>query len=128
MAVLPDGRVVTSGAGIGYGGDVLVWDPDEPGTRAVELYRYRSRVSVTALAALPDGRVVGGISSADQVWLWDVQGSSPGRLLACSVHALATSHSPSGARLYIGHARGGISCWEVHAVTQNMPGARQRAG
>jgi WD40 repeat protein len=124
-AVLPDGRVVTGG-GRGYdGGRVLVWDPAEPGAAPVELGRHERGAG--AAAVLPDGRVVTG-GYDDRVWLRDVQSSSPGTLLACSAYALATSLSPSGARLFIGHAVGGISCWEVRPATQNMPGARQRAG
>ena len=124
VAVLPDGRVVTSGGD--DDGRVLVWDPAEPGAGPVELGRHdgsgwgRWRCCRT-----------GGWSPADdddRVRLRNVQSSSPGTLLACSAYALATSLSPSGARLFIGHAEGGISCWEVRPATQNTPGARQRAG
>ena len=113
--------MVTSGGR----GRVLLWGPAEPGTGPVELGRREG--GVRAVAALPDGRVV--TSSYDyQLRLRNVQNSSPGTLLACSADALATSPSPSGARLFIGHALGGISCWEVRPATQNTPGARQRAG
>jgi WD40 repeat protein len=127
VAVLPDGRVVTGG-GSGFSGGrglVLVWDPDEPGMGPVELGQHDGPVK--AVAVLPDGRVVtsGGDS---RVRLWDVQSSSPGSLLACSTYALATSLSPSGAHLIIGHARGGISRWELSSATQDTPGARRRAG
>jgi WD40 repeat protein len=121
VAALPDGRVVSGGDD----GRVLVWNPAEPGAGPVELGRHDRRV--VAAAALPDGRVVTG-GDDDRVRLWDVQSSSPGSLLACSAYALATAPSPSGARLFIGHAVGGISCWEVRPTTQNTPGARQRAG
>jgi WD40 repeat protein len=121
VAVLPDGRVV-SGSG---NGRVLVWDPGDPATGPVELGRHDR--GVAAVAVLPDGRVVSG-GDDDRVRLWDVLSSSPGSLLACSAYALATSPSRSGARLFVGHARGGISCWEVRAAAQNMPGARQHAG
>jgi WD40 repeat protein len=87
----------------------------------------RDEGTVRAVAVLPDGRVVTG-GDDDRPRLWDVRSSSPGSLLACSAYALATAPSPSGARLFIGHARGGISCWEVRATAQNTPGARQRAG
>jgi WD40 repeat protein len=125
--VLPDGRVVTgsydSGSDDDYnaaGGDarVLVWDPAEPGARPVEVGRHVDRVK--AVAVLPDGRVVTG-SYDDRVWLWNVQNTSPGTMLACSAYALATSLSQSGARLFIGHAESGISCWEVRPATQNTP-------
>jgi hypothetical protein len=123
IGVLPDGRVVTGGSGLG-GGRVLVWDPAEPGTGPVELGRDEGVVA--AVAVLPDGRVVTG--GDYQVRLRNVQSSSPGTLLACSAYALATSLSPSGARLFIGHAVGGISCWEVRSAAPNMSGARQRSG
>ena len=84
-------------------GRVLVWDPAEPGAGPVELGRHAGGVG--AVAVLPDGRVVTG-GDDDRVRLWNVQSNSPGTLLACSAHALATSLSPSGARLFIGHAAG----------------------
>ena len=90
LAELPDRRVVTGGDYRG-GGRVLVWDPAEPGTGPVELGRVEDGVG--AVAVLPDGRVVTG-AGGDRVRLWDVQSSSPGTLLACSVYALATSLSP----------------------------------
>ena len=65
------------------------------------------------MAVLPDGRVVTG-GGDGRVRLWDKRGSSPDTVLACSASALATSLSPSGARLFIGHTAGGISCWKVH--------------
>jgi WD40 repeat protein len=124
VAVLPDGRVVTGGRAYDDG-RVLVWDPAEPGAGPVELCRHER--GVKAVAVLPAGRVVTG-GHDDRVHLRNVQSSSPGTLLACSAYGLATSLSTSGARLFIGHAMGGISCWEVRPATQNTPGARQRAG
>jgi len=119
VAVLPDGRVVTGVEGaFGEDGRVLVWDPAAPDTGPVELGRHKG--AVRAVAVLPDGRVVSG-GGDDRVWLWHVQSSSRGTLLACSAYALAASLSPTGARLFIGHAAGGISCWEVHTVTQRTP-------
>jgi WD40 repeat protein len=75
LDVLPDGRVVTGG---GFGDwRVLVWDPAKPGAEPVELGRHkpkaeRSIAGITAVAALPDGRVVtgGGLGDA-RVLLWD---------------------------------------------------------
>jgi WD40 repeat protein len=111
MAVLPDARVVTGGD---YDGRVLAWDPAAPGAGPVELGRHDREVS--AVAVLPDGRVVTG-GGDDRVRLRNVQSSSPGILLACSAYALAISLSSSGARLFIGHAVSGISCWEVRPGT-----------
>jgi len=113
VTVLPDGRVVTGHSGFD-GGRVLVWDPAEPGTGPAELGRHEGVVQ--AVAVLPDGRVVTG--GLDGVRLRNMQDGSPGTLLACAAYALASSLSPSGARLYIGHAAGGISSWEVRAATQ----------
>jgi WD40 repeat protein len=104
---------------------VLVWAPAEPGADPVELGRHDG--GVWAVAVLPDGRVATG-GHDDQVRLRNVQSNSPGTLLACSAYALATSLPPSGARLFIGHAEGGISFWEVRPATQNALGARQHAG
>jgi WD40 repeat protein len=132
VAVLPDGRVVTGGydddrvlmRDPGAAGRVLVWDPAAPGTGPVELGRHER--GVYAVAVLPDGRVVTG-GRDDHIRLWNVQSSSPRTLLACSANALAVSLSPSAARLFIGHAAGGISCWELRPATQNAPRARQPA-
>jgi hypothetical protein len=108
VTALPDARVVTGGFD-----RVLVWDPAVPGAGPVELGRLGG--GVTAVAALPGGRAVtAGFDG--RVLVWDVQSRSPGSVLACSASVLATSLSPSGARLFIGHARGGISCWEVRAA------------
>ena len=114
VAALPDGRVVT----VGYDDRVLLWDPAEPGADPIELGAQQG--GVRRAAALPDGQVVTG-GDNDQVRLWNVQSNSPGTLLACSAYALAVSPSPSGARLFIGHVRDGISCWEIRAVAQNTP-------
>ena len=88
-AVLPDGRVVTGGGDVGR---VLVWDPAEPGAAPVELGRHEGEGGVGAAAVLPDGRVVTG--SGGRVRLRNMQGSSPGTLLACSAYALATRYLP----------------------------------
>src|SRR5207253_2990369 len=109
VAVLPDGRVVTGGVGVGVGVRELGWDPTGPGTRPVAHARGgaaarvaaglpggrvvgRHDAGVAAVAVLPDGRVVTG-GDDDQVRLWDVRSNSPGSLLACSAYALATSPS-----------------------------------
>jgi WD40 repeat protein len=122
VAVLPDGRVVTChhrvpGDWLNYGW-LLLWDPAEPGTAPVELGRHKSRL--TAVTALPDGRVVTG-SIDRKILLWDARSTSPGISLACSVHALATSLSLPGTRLFIGHGAEGMSCWVIHAAQQNAP-------
>ena len=118
VAVLPDGRVVTSSGFSGTG--LLVSDPDKPRARPIELGRDEDGVS--AVAVLPDGRVVTSSDRSGWVRLWFMQEErSPGTLLMCSVNALATSFSPSGARLFISHVPRGFSCWEVRLATQNAP-------
>ena len=85
----------------------------------------------------PRGLGVGGAAgrAAGQRWrrigrvqLWDMQSSRASSLLACSAYVLVTSPSPVGARLFIGHAGGGISCWEVRAAAENTREARKCAG
>jgi WD40 repeat protein len=121
VAVLPDGRVVTGGDD----GRVLAWDPAEPGTGPVELGRHQG--GVTAVAVLPDGRMVTS-GGDDRVRLWNKPGSSLETVLACSASALATSLSPSGARLFIGHTAGGISCWEVRPGDPRQSAGSARPG
>jgi WD40 repeat protein len=86
VAVLPDGRVVTGGdngrlASDPDDGRVLLWDPASPGAAPVLLGRHDNWV--TAVAVLPDGRVVtgghgGGLGTPNDggVLLWDP--ASPG--------------------------------------------------
>ena len=65
---------------------MLVWDPAEPGTGPVKLGRHEG--GATAVAVLPDGRVVTG--GYDRVHLRNVQSSSPGTLLVCSAQAFVS--------------------------------------
>ena len=66
VGVLPDGRVASGGDD----GQVLVWDPADPGAGRVELGRHPG--SVRAVGVLPDGRVVSGGGSGDgRVLVWD---------------------------------------------------------
>jgi len=120
MAVLPDGRLASGGRD----GRVLVADPADPGAGPAELAGRHDDI-VTALAVLPDGRLASG--GRWRVLVWDTQSGPARSLLVCSAFALATSPSPSGACLFIGHARGGISCWEVRAPAQQTlePGSTQ---
>ena len=122
VAVLPDGRVVTGGHDDRR---VLVWDPAEPGSRPGR--------------ARPPRRAGWGRWRCCRTGGWSPAATMTG--CGCGMcratHPALCSHappprsllpsSPSGARLFIGHAAGGISCWEVRPATQNTPGARQRA-
>jgi len=119
VAVLPDGRLASGG----NGGLVLVWDPADPRAGPVELGCHGGGVG--ALAVLPDGRqAIGELDGL--VRLWEVKSGSACSLLACSANALAASPSRSGACLFIGHARGGISRWDVRAAAHNTPGPTAR--
>nr|WP_277875139.1 trypsin-like peptidase domain-containing protein [Kribbella antiqua] len=69
VAVLPDGRVITTGSD----GRVLIWDPGSPGARPVEPGRHDG--VVLAVAVLPDGRIV-TTGSDDRVLLWNA--AAPG--------------------------------------------------
>jgi len=88
-AVLPDGRIVTyrnsrpgySNSGPGNtesrgNGWVEVWDPNQPDITPIELGCTDGGLGVTAIAVLPDGRIVTG-SSNDYAWsdarvlVWD---------------------------------------------------------
>jgi hypothetical protein len=55
VAVLQDRRVVTGSR------QLLVWDPAKPGTAPVEFCRHEGVVGVSAMAVLPDGRMVTGL-------------------------------------------------------------------
>jgi WD40 repeat protein len=121
-AVLPDGRVVTDCDG--SNGWMVVWDPAEPDADPVELGRHEG--GVAAFAVLPEGRLVTAGDLDNRVWLWNMHDNSPDTLLACSALSLATFASASGARLFIGHAAGGISCWQVRPTAADTPGAGQR--
>lgn len=81
LAVLPDGRMVSSG----MDGRLLVWNPAAPRDWPVELHGQGGWM--TALAVLPDGRLAGA-HGGGQVLVWDpsTPGDAPveiGRQVAC---------------------------------------------
>ena len=106
LAVLPDGRVASGGRS----GWVLVWNPADPKDGPIELGRH-DYGEVHALAVLPNWQLASGGRGAMR--LWDIKSGRATSLVACSAYALAVSPSPSGAFLFVGHERGGISCWQV---------------
>ena len=108
VAVLPDGRVITGGIKKGGGGGgggkkrgggavskkkkrlivfgrgggrVLVWDPAQPGTGPVELGRGQD--AVTAVAVLPDCRVITG--GGGRVLVWDPASRGTGPVESAAV-------------------------------------------
>ena len=111
LAVLLDGRVASGGRG----GQVLLWDPADPISGPVELGHHDGG-GVDALAVLPDGRLASGGQGGMR--LWDIESGRATDFVACSAYALAIAPSSSGARLFVGHERGGLSCWEVHTAAQ----------
>ena len=116
VAVLPDGRVVTSG----HDGRVLVWDPAEPGAGRSQLGRHADGMGA-AVALLPDGRVVtGGVGG--QVLVWDPAepGASPVELGRQEDGVGAVALLPDGRVVTGGVGVGGgrVLVWD--------PGAAQR--
>ena len=74
LAVLPDGRVVSSGASDGR--RLLMWDPDALGEPPIELGRADGLVR--AVAVTPDGRVVSdGANDGLLMWDPDAPGTPP---------------------------------------------------
>ena len=106
VAVLPDGRVVTSG----YEKRVLLWDPARPGAAPVELGRHPG--TVTAVAVLPDGRVVTG-GYEECVLLWDLArpGAAPVELGRHDGRVLAVAVLPDG-RVVTGGLDGQVLVWD----------------
>jgi WD40 repeat protein len=91
VAVLPDGRVVTSGRDR----RVLIWDPARPGTDPDELGRHDG--CGEAVAVLPDGRVVS--SGRDRrVLIWDPArpGTDPAELGQHDGNVAAMAVLPDG--------------------------------
>jgi len=74
LAVLRDGRVVVHSS-LGPRGrlddwPLLVFDPAQPGTTPLQIRHHRDQTWLTAVAVLPDGRVVTG-GEDHRVLVWD---------------------------------------------------------
>jgi WD40 repeat protein len=120
ITLLPDGKVV-------WGGDtsLQVWDPATPDVRPVELGTHPRSYHVSALASLPDGRVISGEyessrppGQADLPWLkllrlWDpaTPNVAPVELALrdCAVRALALL---SDGRVASGEDEGRVLVWD----------------
>ena len=90
---------------------MLVWDPARPETGPVELGRHDDPVS--AVAVLPDGRVVSG-GDDRRVLLWDPATRTEIADLRCSVSALASGPlDPGRCSLVVAHPGSGFSVWSV---------------
>ena len=95
--------------------------PDEPGTGPVEFGRHEGGVG--AVAVLPGGQVVTG-GYDDRVRLRNVQGSSPGTLLACSAYGLAGWSRPNGSAAGRWRRRAPRACPSAHSPPRS--GSRPR--
>jgi len=105
LAVLPDGRVVSSS----YDNTLRVWDVDTGRTLATLQGHTHS---VSALAVLPDGRVVSG-SSDKTLRVWDVD---TGRMLATlqsHTHSVRTLVVLSDGRIISGSEDKTLRVWDV---------------
>ena len=114
LAVLPDGRVVTSG-----GRGVLVWDPAHPGAPD----RIGDHSSDAGLVAvLSDGRVVTG-NLQGEVLVWDpAHPGAPDRIGDDGGRVTAVAALPDG-RVVTGNVEGEVLVWDpAH------PGAPDRIG
>ena len=106
VAVLPDGRVVSGGDD----GTIRLWNPMDSGAEPVHLGRHDDWVA--ALAMLPDGRVISG-GDDHRVKVWDGARQELCAQGICSVRALATGDSGSGAVVVVAHAGAGLSAWSI---------------
>ena len=108
LAVLADGRL----AGGSAGGSVLLWDVDSR-TCVATLIRHSS--FVTALVALPDGRLVSATQSGGVIQLWDTRPAAAA-VMAASRHAASTvpttvlAHMPNSTRGLVQLLDGRLAC------------------
>jgi hypothetical protein len=105
VAVLPAGRIITSG----NGGRLLVWNPARADTDPIEL--GRDTYGVGAIAVLPDDRIITGGSdgfgggSGGRVLVWDPAraGTNPTQLGRTEYRVGAVAVLPDG-RIVVGTA------------------------
>ena len=106
VAVLPDGQVVTSGS-VGRSDRVLVWDPARPGTGPVELGGHEGGCGRWRCCRTGRWSPAATTTGCGCRMCRAVHSHAPHtRLLLPSAHLELASSS-------VGHAAGGISCWEV---------------
>ena len=122
IAVLPDGRVITGSDGVVVDWQVLMWDPAVPGVGPVEVGRRDSQVSaveadrrdnrVSAMAVLPDGRLITGGNPDGRLIAWDPAIPEPPRKRSAASRAgPAMAVLPDG-RLISGGADGRLMAWD----------------
>ncbi len=114
LAVSPDGKKFATS---NFGGDVRVYDMSKPDAFA-PLRGHSARV--WSIAFSPDGTRLGGGSSDQMIYLWDVSALGPTNLPlqtlrghGSEVHCLA--FSPDGKFLASGDKQGAVLLWDLQA-------------
>jgi WD40 repeat protein len=112
IVALPDGRIIDGDGN----GRVRVWDPAAPDSVPIEVGRHRGWVA--AIAVLSDGRVVSGGRDGQAV-VWDVTAAREVSRAACSVTAMAVTHTTTNVeRLLIAHEGQGVTMWLVRPTAK----------
>ncbi|HEY7309656.1 MAG TPA: WD40 repeat domain-containing protein [Gemmataceae bacterium] len=117
----PDGKHLLTGGGTRETA-IRFWDA-ETGQQTCVLKHDNPRGGVSSLALSPDGRTL-AVSSAGEVYLWNVNAAKPSRALARVGDGAVVEHlqfSPDGARL-AGAAGNTVCLWHTASGRLYTPG------